>query len=340
MQPGNIHGRRLLALLPLFLFTLTGCPGLLTPSTTIQTARGEVKAILGGADEFPRFTVEENAIPLRDAGLDPTADLLIVRRGAEARALLVDEMAWHHVAEGTLDGQPFAVAYCVVCDSGMGITPIVDGRTLHVSAGGLSNGVVLARDDETGTFWSLFTGEALAGPLAGKQMEVWPIERTSVQAALKSEPDLAVVRSQISAFGRNWSRWVTHITRDDEGYMPFFFRRSLSPADERRGELDLGLGVVIDGEARFYPAAELAQMKDDAFEDSLGATTLAIQRSGDGRTWDARRSDGTRVFQVWGRWYGFAGTFPKCELFAATAPRGGALLPQPSLAAIAPSTER
>src|SRR6185436_546369 len=184
----------LIALLFAALFVLPGCPGLMQTPTTIHTSRGDAKALLGDSDSFPRFVVGDETTALRDAELDPEDDLLVVRHGGQARGFLVDQMAFHHVAQGTLDDQPYAVMYCVVCDVAMAVTPVVDGVLLHLSAGGLSNGVMLARDDETGTYWDI-TGEAVAGPLAGKQLSTWPIERTNVRAALVEEPAMPLARA-------------------------------------------------------------------------------------------------------------------------------------------------
>src|SRR5262245_27065984 len=295
-----------LAALALPLLTLPGCPGLTMQPQTLQTSRGEVQALLGESDSFPRFEIGLTR-PVAETKLAPEDDLLVARRGDDSCAFAVNQMAFHHVAQGTLDDQPFVLVYCVVCDAAIGLTPVIDGQTLHLSAGGLSNGVVLARDDETGSYWDV-TGEAIAGPLAGRQLETWPIERTNVAAARATEPSLPVALSGMSAYGTWWSRCVTYVTRDDDGYMPYYFRKTLKPADRRREELELGLGLVVDGEARFYPASELADERGDQVEQSFAAGEVTLVKSGDGQTWSATSSDGSRPFQVWGRWYGFSST--------------------------------
>ena len=40
-----------------------------------------------------------------------------------------------------------------MCNTGVGLTPIVDGTLHHFSAGGLCDGLVLLIDDETRTYW-------------------------------------------------------------------------------------------------------------------------------------------------------------------------------------------
>jgi hypothetical protein len=204
----------------------------------------------------------------------------------------------------------------VVCDAGVGLTPEVDGRTLHVSAGGLSNGLVLLRDDETGSYWNSFTGEALAGPLAGKSMPAFSLKRMRVSEARATRPGLEIMRSPISTYGRMWSRSVTGLMHTTNGFMPFYFRKSFDKQDARRDEFELGLGVVAGGQARFYPASELAK-RTTPFVDELGGVALVVDHDeqGLGRVETLGNSDA--AFEVWGRWYGFSVTFPKCDIWSA-----------------------
>jgi hypothetical protein len=71
----------------------------------------ERRAILRGPDQFPRFDVPDGGERLADAGLDPRAALLVVQRGGQSRALVVRQMAYHHVAQGTLAGEPWMVSF-------------------------------------------------------------------------------------------------------------------------------------------------------------------------------------------------------------------------------------
>jgi len=70
------------------------------------------RAKLKGPDWFPRFNPGDDAgIPLREAGLDHGEQLLIFQRGGERRALLTRQMAYHHVAQGALAGEPYLVTF-------------------------------------------------------------------------------------------------------------------------------------------------------------------------------------------------------------------------------------
>ncbi len=125
------------------------------------------RAMLRGADMFERFAIAGSGVPLGEARLSPRTELLVLARGAERRALLLREMAYHHLAQGELGGEPAMVSFCVICNTGVGMTPVVDGAVHHFSAGGLYDGLVLLIDDETGTYWTTspaprFTGRSKA----------------------------------------------------------------------------------------------------------------------------------------------------------------------------------
>jgi hypothetical protein len=87
------------------------CTGLFTPVTTLQTPAGPRSAVLGDADEFPRFRMPDHGDRLSASPVADDSDLLILERDGLSRALLVSEMSWHHVAEGSLAGRPIAAVY-------------------------------------------------------------------------------------------------------------------------------------------------------------------------------------------------------------------------------------
>jgi hypothetical protein len=93
------------------LLALPACTGLFTTPTTLQTSSGPVTALLGDGDDFPRFSMPDHGDLLATSEVADDTDLLILERDGQSRALLVSEMSWHHVAEGTLGGHPIAAVY-------------------------------------------------------------------------------------------------------------------------------------------------------------------------------------------------------------------------------------
>jgi len=69
------------------------------------------RALLKGPDLFSRFVVPRTATALSAIHLPHQEQLLMFERREEKRALLVRQMAYHHVAQGELAGEPFLIAF-------------------------------------------------------------------------------------------------------------------------------------------------------------------------------------------------------------------------------------
>ena len=69
------------------------------------------RAILKGPDQFKRFNVTNDGVPLNEANLKPQEVLLVFERAGERRALLQKQMVYHHVAQGELAGEPYLVSF-------------------------------------------------------------------------------------------------------------------------------------------------------------------------------------------------------------------------------------
>ena len=68
-------------------------------------------ARLEGPDLFARYRVPDASESGRDADLADDTEIMLLERGDEARALLVHQMMYHHLAQGELAGEPFMVSF-------------------------------------------------------------------------------------------------------------------------------------------------------------------------------------------------------------------------------------
>jgi len=60
---------------------------------------------------FTPYPVPSRGIPLVDLKLPPEQEIIVFERGGEQRALDMQEMAYHHVAQGELAGQPYLISF-------------------------------------------------------------------------------------------------------------------------------------------------------------------------------------------------------------------------------------
>ena len=111
----------------------------------MSTVFDKKRAFLKGPDLFKRFTICELPIPLDQASLPDHTELLAFDFQENRYGLLVREMAYHHVAQGVVNDEPFMISFCGICHSGIGFSPLVDGKEHHFSAGGLPFGNVFGR---------------------------------------------------------------------------------------------------------------------------------------------------------------------------------------------------
>jgi len=60
---------------------------------------------------FEPFQVPLKGTSLSTLNLPPDLELIVFTRGGMRRALIAREMAFHHVAQGELAGQPYLVSF-------------------------------------------------------------------------------------------------------------------------------------------------------------------------------------------------------------------------------------
>ena len=60
---------------------------------------------------FEPFQVPDQGAALSSLNLPPDLELIVFTRGGSSRALVAREMAYHHVAQGELGGQPYLVSF-------------------------------------------------------------------------------------------------------------------------------------------------------------------------------------------------------------------------------------
>ncbi len=224
---------------------------------------------------------------------------------------------------------------------------MVNGKTHHFAARGLYNGLVLLGDRESGSFWDHVTGECVHGPLKGHRLEIFPLLHMTVRQALAAYPDAQVAISKQS-FSQRMAGHITEYKRKSKGnWMPPGFKTTMGEEDTRRPRMEIGLGVWTDATHRYYPL-ETLRAHGNALIDDLDGRRLLVYIEPTSRTPAALYTEATqcswqndtlhlntgetihsgvlydkqgvtetatRPMQMFTRWYGFAYTFPGCEVY-------------------------
>jgi hypothetical protein len=227
--------------------------------------------------------------PLRDALksrlVAEDTDVLMTDTTDGPVALLVEQMAYHHLAQGGTLGQDWLVSFCVVCNTGTRLTPLLDGRPARFEAAGVYEGMLVMRDTTSGTLWNHITGEALYGPRVGTTLgPIGNVLQMTVKQALAAEPDTRIAISDriyfaggqrhgtlegLSLLGRRHARPAA------AAEISPVFAATLGREDTRRPRMDLGLGVWSGTEHRYYPR-ELLQRMGNALMDGFDGRQLLV----------------------------------------------------------------
>lgn len=273
--------------------------------------------------------------------------LMVFEIAGQTLSIPLQDMAYHHVAQGEQNGQAWVAFFCAACNMGSVANPVIDGEILHFSGTGIYNGMAVMRDAETGSFWEHATGECIQGSLRGTHLEITHIQLLLVEQVLENTPSALFAVAKQSWLTRLLSYLLLKPMATPEGHMPAPFRLSMGEQDKRLPELQLGLGIWINGKARFY-SMETLKNQDNALIDTLDQESLVIfvdpvaqvpmahHCNADSYHWDGDTlvlNTGERIRngyvqmtssekrqidapdQQFVRWYAFAYKFPGCEIF-------------------------
>ena len=148
------------------------------------------------------------------------------------------------------------------------------------------------------------------GPLAGATLEVFPITITTVSAERAKHPDTRAAQSHQRLHQRLFSA-ITARTVRRRGFLPPGFASTMGPPDPRLPRLAPGLGVIVGDVQRFYPMDRIAT----PVQDTVAGRALTVSIDDDDGIPRAVFDDGGEPMQIMLRWFGFAYSYPGCEVF-------------------------
>jgi len=190
----------------------------------------------------------------------------------------------------------------------------VNNKIHYFGVIGLTDGLSILADRETRTHWNHITGEAVSGPLAGGQLEVWPFHMTTVAAALLEIPDITISLSKYRGLQKKLAQRLYPNFIHGEVWLPGFFYASMEePVDPRLDRLTQGLGVIAGKKAKFFP---MNRIPPNGLQDNWQGRMLRVERGQIDDVPRARWQDtNEEPMQLLSRWYGFSFTYPACEIY-------------------------
>jgi hypothetical protein len=242
--------------------------------------------------------------------LQPGDRVLGMAIDGEARAYPVAILNWHEIVNDVVAGQPVAVTFCPLCNTGMVFDSRVDGEALTFGVSGLLyQSDVLLYDRETETLWSQIWSEGVAGPKKGTQLTALPVRHTTWQAWQEAHPDTRVL-SRDTGFRRDYLR--DPYAGYEQSPTTLFPVSNQAPGPWHAKEWVLG--VSFNGEHKAYPFEELEANAEAEFDDAIGGQSFTV-------LWDADHHSASIEWQgeplpsltsFWFAWYAF---YPGTEVF-------------------------
>lgn len=214
----------------------------------------------------PQFAAA-TAVPL-----DAEDRVLSVTIQGEDHAYPVRTMGYHHIVNDVVGGVPIAVSYCTLCHTGLVWSRLVDGQTLYFRLAGINNGNALLRDTATSSIWQQSTGQAIFGPLKGRQLALIHSDELRFALWRQENPAGLVLKSNPEYADQYETKdWDAHIGK----YPTVVDTRASGIAPH-----DLMLGVTVDGVSKAYPVQAILAAK--LIEDKVGGVPVLLLVGPDG----------------------------------------------------------
>lgn len=203
----------------------------------------------------------------RSANVLTDSSLVIgVSHNNEAKAYPIRYMSYHHQVKDTIGGKAMIITYCNVCRTGRVFEPLVDGKPETFRLVGMDHFNAMFEDETTGSWWRQATGEAVTGPLKGKQLPEVGATQMTLQKWFELNPEGVVMqydptfRSVYDSAGRfEKGKGRSALTRTD----------SLSWKDK-----SWVVGVTIQGESKAYDWNALREKR--VINDEVGGTPIVV----------------------------------------------------------------
>jgi hypothetical protein len=185
----------------------------------------------------------------------------------------------------------------------------IDGQTHTFGVSGrLYKSNVLLYDHQTESLWSQLKHTAIAGPLAGTELQRIPVKRTTWGHWRENHPQTRVLSTD-TGYDRDYE------VDPYEGYY-----RALGvmfPVGDVRTDLpakEMVMGIDIAGAAKAYPLS-LLKDKGAGFSDQVGQNRIRISLSPDAQVVDVHDAQGRSIPVIFAYWFAWQAFHPGTDVY-------------------------
>jgi len=202
----------------------------------------------------PQFETVEQA----DAWLRPVEPVILFSHDEDARAYPLQILTWHEIVNDVVADRPVLISFCPLCNTAIAFDRTLNGQVLDFgTTGRLRYSNLIMYDRQTETWWQQASGEAIAGELAGTQLEFLPAPIIAWQDFKEAHP-AGQVLSRDTGHSRPYGQ-NPYVGYDDINSSPFLYR---GPAtSDRLPPMARVLAVELGGEVVAFPYETLQTVR-------------------------------------------------------------------------------
>jgi hypothetical protein len=186
----------------------------------------------------------------------------------------------------------------------------LDDRRLTFEVFGVWRRNMVMRDHETGSIWQQATGEAIDGPLKGKQLELLFAQEMTWDELKTYHPEACYALTPRQQRGLVPIPMLMRVLKITEHLQV----QGLSPVDRRLDAHQTIIGLVVNGEAKAYPLAVLRSA--GIIMDRVGDEQIKLEyhASGDHVIIQNQRGIALPYERQW--WLGWSEFHPRSAIYS------------------------
>ncbi len=201
----------------------------------------------------PTFTSADNAF-VKDGDFV----MGISFKGA-SRAYPITMLAWHHIVNNEINGNPMGMTYCPICNTAIAFESEVEGTVLQFDVATNYRANLVMVDRQTGSWWQQLTGKAIQGELSGTALKLIPVDLMTWGAWKELYPDTLVL-SEETGFDHDYDVLPSGVSYTDWQKSDRIFHPLMKITDTRFRARETVLGVQVGDVFKAYPFSNLGEL--------------------------------------------------------------------------------
>jgi hypothetical protein len=262
-----------------------------------------------GKDGIPALTDPEFTTAKSGKWLENEDQVVGVTLNGVTKAYPIRILNYHEVINDDFDGMRVAITYSPLCGSVMVYQTEEREQEWEMAVSGLVyNNNALYFDRETESLWSQVLGRAVAGPVAGAQLQLLPSTLTSWEEWQDRNPQTLLLAEE-TGYTRNYDLDAyAHYATTDRLMFP------LNQSDNRLELKERVLGVEVDGVFKAYPYKLLPESESFVTTDVVNGQDIRIEFLPKAKAAYVTDSNGNAVPSASMYWFSWSAFHPETQI--------------------------